>query len=128
MVLILLMVSSLLSCGTKKVQIWNAQANAKMTEVDFVNLKMQKLTFLNLSDGQKNQCTSIFKNEKLRLGQINIDEPKEIAPVLYDAEISFRKVLTSDQLTEYKNATEDKVSGYFLTDKAMSELKKAYNL
>ena len=104
-----------------------AKSNAKFTEQEFIKGKNDAVGLLNLTNAQKGQSEIVWKTEKEELARINIEQNEEIAPVIYKSEIEFRKILTSDQLTEYKKlAYDSKINRYFLDDHSLGELKRIY--
>lgn len=116
---------------TKTVTMWQAQENAKLTEEQFVLAKFDAIRFLDLSDEQKKDCATIFKTEKKGLLEINIKDNSSVAPVIYEAETKFRKVLTTTQLENYKailHSYGNNAKQYFLTDNQLSEIKRIYDL
>lgn len=125
--LLLLIFTSIASCSiSKNLKLGLVRDYSKQTESTFLENKLNAVKFLNLSQTQLNQCYEIWKNEKLRLGQINLKDDQEVASIVYKSEIDFRNVLTSDQLTLYKAETinNQTMVEYFMGDKTLGEIKK----
>jgi hypothetical protein len=130
--LALLIVTSVSSCRiTKTATMMLAKQNAEMTEDDFVTAKKETISYLNLSKSQLEQCIEIWKKEIKGL-KMPLLKNENIAPVIYNSEISFRNILTPAQLQKYKdendNSQPQKLYRYFLMDKQLEELKKIYKL
>lgn len=118
---------------TKTMEMYRAKSNQKLTEQQFLDLKENAVSILKLTDSQLGEAKKIWKEEKAGLNRINIEDNSMIAPVVYKSEIEFRKILNTQQLSDYKTYVNDlggktKIPAMFLSDHALSELKRIYDL
>ncbi len=120
---------TLTSCRvTKTITMINAKSNAAETEVEFIKHKINSISFLPLSEEQEELAIAIWKSEKEQLGKIKLKN-SEIAPVIFQYENEFRSILTPEQLKEYKKEYSDSmITKYFLSNRAMQEIKRIYNI
>lgn len=120
---------TLTSCRiTKTITMVNAKSNAAESEVEFIKHKISSISFLPLSEEQEEMAIAIWKNEKEQLGKIKMKN-SEIAPVIFQYENEFRSILTPEQLMEYKKEYGNSmITKYFLSNRAMQEIKKIYNI
>ncbi|WP_447636865.1 hypothetical protein [Flavobacterium microcysteis] len=120
---------TLTSCRiTKTITMVNAKSNAAESEVDFIKHKINSISFLPLSEEQEELAIAIWKKEKDNLGKIKLKN-SEIAPVIFQSENEFRSILTPEQLKEYKREYSDSmITKYFLSNRAMQEIKRIYNI
>lgn len=124
LLLALLVVFIATSCRvTKSYTMMSAKSNSELTESDFINKKLYAVQFLELSQEQKNKATEIWKKEISGL-KMPLLKNENIAPVIYNSEIEFRKLLTEEQKEKYKVVS----SNIFLKDHQIEELKRIYNL
>lgn len=126
---LLIALTTLSSCKiTKTFTMINAKSNSDMQEADFLQSKADKITFIDLSDEQKQQLITIWKTEKQELGKAREKKNKEIAPIIYKSEMAFRKILTEKQLETYREKNKNLYTPGYLNDKQIEELKRIYKL
>ncbi|WP_286914780.1 hypothetical protein [Flavobacterium sp. UBA4197] len=125
--IVLSLILSLSSCRiSKTITMLNAKSNSKLSEEQFLLGKNNEIMYLNLSQGTKSSCLEIWKEEKDKLTRVDTEKNEEIAPVVYDSEMKFRALLSSDKLAEYKKIYRNKATHFFLNDKQLSEIKRIY--
>lgn len=126
---ILITTATLTSCRvTKTFTLLNAKSASDQKEADFLQAKADKITFLNLSDEQKEKVVEIWKTEKQELGDAHDKKNKEIAPIIYKSEMNFRKTLTDSQLSIYREKYKSLYQPGYLNDKQIEELVRIYKL
>ena len=133
LVLLFVFSSLITSCRiTKSVEMMQAKSNATLTTEQFLKMKNVAISFLELTPEQLLQAEKIWSEEKRGFMEIDIKDNSQIAPIVYKSEVEFRKILTDKQLIDYKKigheVGDSRVSKYFLSDHAMSELKRIYKL
>lgn len=130
--LAIIIMFTLTSCRiTKSLEMIQAKTNAKKPEKEFLDGKFDAVNFLQLDVSQKEKCNVIWKTEKEALIRINTKDNASIAPVIFQSETDFRKVLTDEQIIKYKKLSktyDSRLSDYFLDDHALSEIKRIYKL
>lgn len=124
--LLALVTITLFSCRvTKSLTMMSAKQAAEMPEIQFLNKKFDAVKLLYLTDEQKSKCEEIWKEEKAGLN-MPLLKNENIAPVIYKSELDFRKVLTNEQLENYKYLMKDNFNGVFLNDSQLAEVKRIY--
>ncbi|MBC8644533.1 hypothetical protein [Flavobacterium lindanitolerans] len=120
----------LTSCRvTKTITMINAKSNAAETEVEFIKHKITSISFLPLSEEQEEIAIGIWKKEKEQLEKNRLKKNSDIALVIFQSENQFRSILTPEQLKEYKAEYNDSmITKYFLSNRAMNEIKRIYKL
>lgn len=128
--LLLVSLATLTSCRiTKTITMINAKSMAAETEADFINNKINNITFMHLTEEQEGTAIALWKKEKKALEKIDKTKNSEIAPVIFKFENDFRRLLTPEQLKKYKAFRDDStISQYFLSDRSMKEIKRIYKL
>lgn len=130
-ILLILTVVSLLtvSCRvTKSLVMMTAKQGAEMTDEDFINKKLYGISFLKLTDEQEQKAVAIWKTEKDGL-KAPVLKNENIAPVVYNSEVEFRKLLTEEQLKKYPVKTTndyEETIPLFLNNRQMDEIKRIY--
>lgn len=130
LLLFLVSLTTLTSCRiTKTITMINAKAMADETEPEFIRNKINSISFLELTEDQETEAVNIWKEEKAQLGKINLKKNAEIAPVIFDSENKFRRMLNPEQLKTYKGYRDDSsIIKYFMSDRSMKEIKRIYKL
>lgn len=127
--LIAVLIATFTSCSvTKTITMLNAKSQSEQNEKDFLQNKADKITFLNLSENQKEEIVKIWKVEKVSLGNAREKKNSEIAPILLKSENDFRAVLTEGQLKNYRESHKNLYTSGYLNDKQLDELKRIYKL
>ena len=124
-----IVISTLTSCRvTKTFTLINAKANSNKTENDFLMMKGERASFLELSNEQKEKAVGIWQREKYELGMAYSKKNKEIAPIIYKSEMNFRALLTDEQLQKYREKYKQLYTSTGLNDRQLEELRRIYNL
>ena len=124
-----IVISTLTSCRvTKTFTLINAKANSNKTENDFLMMKGERASFLELSNEQKEKAVAIWQREKYELGMAYSKKNKEIAPIIYKSEMNFRALLTDEQLQKYREKYKQLYTSAGLNDRQLEELRRIYNL
>lgn len=127
--LLALIAMMLTSCRvTKTFTLLNAKGTSNNSEMQFLKNKGERVAFLDLSDDQKVKSVAIWETEKRELGDAYSKKNKEIAPIIYKSETEFRKLLTEEQLTKYREKYKSLLTSSGLNDKQLEELKRIYKL
>lgn len=127
--LIAVLIATFTSCSvTKTITMLNAKSQSEQNEKDFLQNKANKITFLNLSENQKEEIVKIWKAEKVSLGNTREKKNSEIAPILLKSENDFRAVLTEEQLKNYRESHKNLYTSGYLNDKQLDELKRINKL
>ena len=124
-----IVISTLTSCRvTKTFTLINAKSNSNKTENDFLMMKGERASFLELSNEQKEKAVAIWQREKYELGMAYSKKNKEIAPIIYKSEMNFRALLTDEQLQKYREKYKQLYTSAGLNDRQLEELRRTYNL
>lgn len=129
LIAVLIVSTTFTSCRvTKTFTMLNAKSQSEQNENDFIQNKADKITFLNLSEDQKQDVVKIWKAEKISLGNAREKKNSEIATILLKSENDFRAVLTEGQLKNYRESYKNLYTSGYLNDKQLEELKRIYKL
>ena len=121
--------TTMTSCRiTKTFTLLNAKSASDQKESDFLQSKADKISFLNLSEDQKEKAIIIWKTEKDALGNAHKKKNKEIAPIIYKSEMDFRNILTEEQLATYREKYKSLYQSGYMNDRQLEELKRIYKL
>jgi hypothetical protein len=126
---ILISTATLTSCRvTKTFTLLNAKSASDQKETDFLQAKADRITFLKLSEEQKEKAITIWKTEKQELGNAHKKKNSEIASIIYKSEMDFRNILTEEQLSTYREKYKNLYQSGYMNDKQIEELVRIYKL
>ena len=128
-VLLLMAFLVLSSCRiTKTITMIYAKNRATTTESEFINGKHAAVDFLKFTPEQNTLAETIWKKEKKDFSEVKLTN-ENIAPIVYNSELEFRKILNPVQLDNYikiANKNDDRIIKYFLNDEQLAEIKRIY--
>lgn len=126
---IVLILCMFTSCRmTKTFTMMNAKSSMAMETENFVQGKIERVKYLQLDDEQKLAAEKLWVAEKAELDALPNKKNKNIAPIIYNSELDFRKLLNEEQLAEYLKRSQSLITPMFLSDKQIAELKRIYDL
>jgi hypothetical protein len=119
---------------SKSITMLGAKNDSKLTKEQFINKKTYGISYLGLSADQLEKTKIIWSKEIEDLKKIELTN-ENIAPIIYNSEIEFRKILTDKQKESYplvdkgdKTKFNEKIIDCFMNNRQLEEIKRIYKL